>query len=1124
MMMWPAGTLQAAVAPYAYEQGDADEDKKRYMVKIEQDRNKCDLAIKNTKALIARSKNRPYLPELLLRLAELTIEKSRLSYFLRKNQDFESKSALDSFESNMLKQQAIEIYQRILSHHPDYEACDKVHFFLAHEFRELEQMEKMLIHYKEIISNYESSAYVPEAHLLLGDYYFNQMQRLDLATHEYEAVLQYPRSPALAIARYKLAWCQINQEDYAAAITLFEASVTSDAARKKVDIDTYRRVDVRLESIVDMAFCYPEVHKKATTEEALAYFRQYAWSRQVYALVLEKLASRYFVKKRWQNAAGIYRQLAILRQDAEKLLEYTHKIFECVQALGSYENAEQDVALIIKALKKQTYTIRVAPAEKEKTLKDFELFARKTITQLHENARKTNSKNDFAAAANAYALYIDFFTESPAFDDMAANYAEALFSAEQYLTAGKQYETFAPKAVVNQKQRQESLYSAVIAYYNALKNKESLNYYQNAYARNGLMSVGKRFITENPNAPRTPDVQFNVAWVAYDSGHFEKAISEFSNFVSSHPNHNGAGPAVHLVLDAFHQLENHEGLIQYGKSILKSNQVGDAILRKEIAQIIHGTESKLVSTMTMAAMDDWDTAKEELIRFSNASDSQMGEQALNALILSSKDKKDLAILFEAGPKLVRSYPESGHVKDTLGILIDTAIKIGQYRLLGDYMEQFVSRFPQHENTTDFILQAAQIREGLGQHAAANRHYRRLLSMGAVDGEQYDNIVFGMVENALKMKNPYEALGILTNYGARLRKQAKIRANAQMATLHMTANRRSKASKYIKLAKTAFGSKPFYDDFQLRDAMGQMIYENVSRSTGPYYALQFKGKIDNTIFKQKSDQLKKLEDRYQQVLVYKSPSWALKACFRISELNNEFARFLSSSPVPPDLNETEMQQYLTILQQNAIAYQDKAKQYIQTGVELAQKQEICDSDLAGYFIPAENPRGKEGNYSPLAAGRRCSEIGSQGFTEEPIADLYQRLLRSPKDDTLQFELAKAYLKRNDYRQAALIAQNTLSGLDVGHGDLKAKLLNLIGISRLDCGEDPLAKDTFKRALKADADLTVARINLAGLFHHYGHRRQAAALCAGIDNAFASQPNADGIHPRAGALFNEIMQTN
>ena len=359
-----------------------------------------------------------------------------------------TKAVWTSLNHNALKQEAIEIYQQILSHHPDFEGCDKVHFFLAHEYRELGEFDKMLAQYKEIITGFKKSGYVPESHLLRGDYYFNQKQELEPAIAEYKAVLNYPESPAAAIARYKLAWCRINEEDYAGAIKLFEAAVENGARQSSLDIDTYQRVDVRLESLVDMAFCYPEVHKKATTEEALLYFREYSWSRPVYALVLEKLASRYFVKKRWASAAGIYRKLADLRQDSEKLLEYTHRIFECVQALGNYDTAEEDVELIIKALEKQKYSVHVDDVEKQKNIQNFELFARETITHQHAKARSTGSTADFAKAADAYKRYLDFFDDSPAVEDMAANYAEALFSSQRYLAAGKQYEKMTPEITV----------------------------------------------------------------------------------------------------------------------------------------------------------------------------------------------------------------------------------------------------------------------------------------------------------------------------------------------------------------------------------------------------------------------------------------------------------------------------------------------------------------------------------------------------------------------------------------------------------------------------------------------------------------------------------------------------
>ncbi len=1107
---------------YVYQQQDAAAEKRQYVVKIEQDLRKCDLAIENTKVLINRSKNRPYLPTLLLRLAELYIEKSRLIYFIRRGENIEEKSdesGLDQFESNALKQEAIEIYQQILSHHPDFEGCDKVHFFLAHEYRELGELDKMLAQYKEIIMGYKESDYVPESHLLLGDYYFNQTQELEPAIAEYKEVLNYPGSPAAAIARYKLAWCRINKEDYTGAIELFETAVAHGARPDSVDIDTYQRVDVRFESLVDMAFCYPEVHKKATTEEALLYFKGFAWSRPVYAMVLEKLASRYFVKKRWANAAGIYRKLADLRQDSEKLLEYTHRIFECVQALGNYDTAEEDVALIIKALEKQKYSVHVDDAEKEKNIANFELFARETITHQHDKARNTGSTADFAKAADAYKRYLDFFDDSPAMEDMAANYAEALFSSQRYLAAGKQYEKMAPEITVNRKQRKESLYSAVISYYNALKNKDALNFYESAYARAGLRSAGKLFVAENPDSTRTADVQFNVAWVAYDAGHYKDAIEEFDSFIKTYPGHSATTAAVQLTLDAYHLLEDKEGLIRYGKSILANNRVVNTDLKTEISQIVRGTESKMVSAMTMTAMNDWESGKEALTRMSNESGSEKSEQALNALILTAREKKDLPALFDAGLRLLASYPDATQVENTLGILIDTSMKIGQFRLLGSYMQQFAERYPKNENALDFILQAARIHEALGRYAAANSTYRRRLIMGGMNTALLDDVVFAMAENAQRLNNPSEALNILDGYLTRLSATAKLRAYAKMAVLYLASGQRSMSRKYSRMAKKGFEKKSHYEDLLLRDAMGQMVYEEVYGSSGPYFALQFKGDIDNKIFSQKSDMLKKLEDGYQQVIAYKSSAWALKACFRAARINGEFARFLKKSPVPPELSGTEKQEYRTLLSQRADGYTRKAAAYLDTCAELARKSEICDPALAGYFLPEGAPQGSETAFSSLASVVTCSEIGSQGFSNQALTALYQQLLQNPDDTDLQIKLTQAYLKEGDYRQALLIAQNALSKIGDKERNTRARLLNFIGVARLYGGEDRLARDAFKQALAADKRLRAAGVNLAGLLYHYGHREKAAALRGQTGTGGASAAEVGSIHPRAGAIFNE-----
>ena len=114
-----------------------------------------------------------------------------------------------------------------------------------------------------------------------------------------------------------------------------------------------------------------------------------------------------------------------------------------------------------------------------------------------------------------------------------------------------------------------------------------------------------------------------------------------------------------------------------------------------------------------------------------------------------------------------------------------------------------------------------------------------------------------------------------------------------------------------------------------------------------------------------------------------------------------------------------------------------------------------------------------------------------------------------------------MKLGDFRQAALIAKNSLAKLDGGQRALKASLLNLLGMTYIYEGRDPLAKDTFKRALEADQGLAPAKINLAGIYRHYGHSDKAAEL---IRSGPFMNPDREAIHPRLGAIYNEYsMQT-
>jgi len=118
-------TLDKSVNPVVTKQREKTE----YVEKLKRDIFKVDRSLLETERLIAKSRNAPYLPDLQFRLAELYVEKSRYVYFLQVEQrGGDNKGAIVSPETKLLKQKAVQLYNRLLREFPDFHDADKVTF------------------------------------------------------------------------------------------------------------------------------------------------------------------------------------------------------------------------------------------------------------------------------------------------------------------------------------------------------------------------------------------------------------------------------------------------------------------------------------------------------------------------------------------------------------------------------------------------------------------------------------------------------------------------------------------------------------------------------------------------------------------------------------------------------------------------------------------------------------------------------------------------------------------------------------------------------------------------------------------------------------------------------------
>ena len=1087
-------TRKPQVVPqFNIENKDKTAEDKLLHAKFSADKNKIDNAITNTKTLISQSRGRPYVPELYLRLAELYIEKSRIVYFLRKIEHGDPDgSALKGLESNALKGKALETYQRIVVDFPEFGDMDKVHFYMAHEYRELNMFDKMVAQYQVIIEKHQDSSFVAEAHLLLGDYYFAKPDLVRSKTH-YEAVLKFPRSSAINIARYKLAWVNINNNDFEQAIPLLEQSVQSP--EQTLNVDTYNRVDIRLEALTDLTFSYSKHYADKTPQEALAYFTKYAWSRAVYTQVLEKLAYRYLIQKKWSHAAYIYRSLAKLQTDSKKLLKYIDHILTCVREMNNFEQADKDIALIIKTLDGIRYSVHVPEDEKEKAMVEYELYSRDISTRLHETSRRTKKLSDYENAADAYEQYLTFFDNSPKFTEMQQNYAETLFLAKRYAESGKVYEQIASK--LNGVEKQKHLYSATFSYYSALKDRTALNYYEISQATTGLEVTGELYASLFPKSPQVANIKFNVAWVAYDEGHYIEAIEEFDAYIQQYPTGKEAELAVDLILASYNQLEDNEGLVKYGKSLQGYANVSPKI-KAHVAQVVATSESKIITDMAVVSVNDWDKGKADLLSYADTNKaSSLGEKALNALFVAAKEKAELTTMQDAGYKLIQQYPESEQGESILKLLIDASLKTAQFRTLAEYLEVYAKQYPNNPDSYEFLMQAAGIRQSLMQYPQANKNYSQLLRLKETDAATKKDIILTLSDNYVRQGEQTKAISFLESNRQHYNRQGKLIVDAKLANLYFEQDNIRQFKRPFKAVNKAFNST-VPEEVGLQQDVAKMFFNFADDGYDTYIATQLQGEINDEIVASKQTQFQQLSEQYYAVLEYQQPRWSISSLYRLSQINQEFANFLSNAPLP-ELEPEQVAEYQQIIADNVQVYNDEAEQLMLTANALVLKVKILEPEINQFVNPNNN------NANQFVFSPKGTEIGVEAFKQPVLSPLHKNLYQHSKDTEKQLALASSYYQLRDYAQTLIIANHLLNGEGEFDQQAKASLYNLMGNAYLGLGKDTLAKESFQQAVSIKSDFASATINLAALYQFYGHVEDANALLDGVSLSDVPAPD-------------------
>ena len=1069
------------------------EQRKELVEKLRRDIAKVAHSVEVTKELIARSRGAPFLPDIYLRLAELYVEQAKYEFYLVHEERGESaKGSAVAPTARLLKEKAVETYQRILAEFPEFSDADKVLFFLAHEYRELGRYDEMIQSYEQLVGKYPKSPLVLDAYLVLGDYRFDK-QDLIGAKRYYQKIIDSPKSSSHPMAHFKMGWVFLNEADYKEALYHFEAAVRRDGAESaETRASEERLVNVQREALVDLAYAYTEVRKPAG---ALKYFRGLAPSRNMYLLSLSKLARRYFVKQDFPAAALVYREMADLSHDAETNLDNTGQIYEADKKADNYARVHKDVSSMLAALDGYRFDWRVVEAQRTAAGTDFESYTRDLATRAQGKTMKGTKARMGPRVAAAYRRYLESFPDSEHRQDILQNLADTLFEAKMFLDAGDRYEEVA-RLAAEDKVKEESLYNACAAFHEALKNSQKMSRFERIWAQQGLINNGATYVQSYPQSDKIPSIKLNIGRSYYEAGEFQQAIGVFDEFITAYPKNAEAMTVADLILDSYAKLQDFAKLSEKARA-LASAGIGDASFQRRMLATAKQAEERQIGEVILTASVDREAggdAGAQLRQYwEQNKSSPVAEKTLYTAFVQYKEARNFDKTFETGNQFIGAYPSSQYLGDVFGTLASFTTQTGEYEQAAVYLEEYHKRFPSDPSAQRMLAQAATIKQLVGDHRAAIAALRTLVA-SVQDAQQ-------RAEYGAAMLQSFEALEDWD--GAQRAAEEVLEAAPGSVKAHLVlglaaqqAGDLDTAVEQYSAAVRAAGRGA--DEAVLDDAaraafrLGDVLYREFERAGAD-------GDVQAAA-ERKAALLGQLEEALVDTVGYNRGEWAVAALHRAALAYQGFARFLQTAPAPEGLSAAEMDQYRGLVAEQVAGMNARAEEYFGTCVAKARELDVYTGAVLGCVH-----RGPE--ETPPRVSRPAGSATEQRHTE-----LKDALTQNPKNLEAIADLTDYFLVAGQPAKAKLMASR---GLEIDERD--ARFYNKIGMADLLLGAPQAAYFAFKRA--ADLGHPYAAANEVAVRLSFEDEAGAKKLLERVD-ADELPAGAPDLHPAAVASVRRI----
>jgi tetratricopeptide (TPR) repeat protein len=989
------------------------------------------------------------MPGLLFRLAELYWEESKYYFNESNRKDDEIFAAKDRKDeatvarltgektalvtrSTKFQDEAIGRYREIVQKYPKFQRMDEVLYFLGHNLWDSNKEKDALAIYKALITRYPKSKYIPDAWLAFGEFYFNgsngKKEEIAKALASYKHAAENQDSSVYGFAIYKQAWCQYNLSDFKQALDLFKAVVFYGELATQVNHDN--KTALVREARKDYVLTYSHFGDPLGAEDD---FKKVGGAEN-WLTMFKGLAGLYYEDGKDKEAVLSYRRLIQLQPLSPEAPMFQARIVDAVLRVGKKQITLEQVRTLVRIIQEVKKAGVIKSDADKKAMAEAEDLSERTMSNLavnwHNEAKKTRDEQTFVLANEVYADYLEIFPESKKSYDLRFFWAELLNdSLLKFDKAADQYN----RVVAIDAKRMEAktkpgkwltvaAYDAVLAWDEVAKKAPPAQAPKDdptgkmviPDAQKGLLKACEAYVKYVPKGDKVVEVSYKAAQIYYKHNYYDDASKRFDDICVNHPENEVAEYACNLVVDTRNLKGDLQGVYDTAKRYLANDALMKAHpkLHTDLKAVIEQTAFKLVSQLESKGLFV-SAAKKYLGYVDEFPKSGLSDSALFNASVDFFKGHHFDDSFAARARLVKEYPGSKYVPDSIYANGEAAESVGEFEGAAAAYEQYARNFqkqsglagglkakakggrrskkapprlaakqgdsPQHYDEAKAqaaLFNAGVFREGLAEYKQALNDRNQYLDMWpeAKDSEA----VFLSIASLYEKQNQVgKAVGQYMEYEKRQVKdqQKVLTAEAKIVKLYQKVGSKKPAAKKREEIYKAYNKMYSAQKKKVEGAALEQVawanYEANDPNFGEYVRSKLKLNIkDPQSFKkelkEKAQKMAVVQKAYTETVNYKVAGPGVCALMKIGDAYAHLEKVLKEQKVPSNL-----------------------PQEIQDGIRegLEQQSEPLKAKAAeAYQLAVAKSR-------ELNAYNDCSERALGQLSETFAADQYPRVTES-----------------------------------------------------------------------------------------------------------------------------------